>query len=287
MWLLALTAEGDVAWSKRWGQPGQGEVAWTAFPAGGDVMVAGATHFGDGLWRPWALRLTEGGLVKWATELTVSGSAGPEPAFFTTGTLTPKGDVVLAGSVNTAPRRGLVAKLDANGSLAWTASEGVEGLVVGPEITSIVALPSSGYLVAGDYMGQKESQDVFVASLDGSGHAAWMRRYGGTGVAAGGVYDSDTHPALTLTQDGGVLLTAYTDSLAASGLFVAKLPAKDGLITFAPQSDAESADLVPAPANFAATSAALSTSANDEPAEALAMTASSEAVAVLGHAETP
>ncbi len=95
-------------------------MAWTAFPAGGDVIVAGATHSDSGLWRPWALRLSEGGVVKWATELTVSGTAGPERAFFTTGTLTPQGEIVLAGTVNTAPRRTLVAKLDANGKLAWT-----------------------------------------------------------------------------------------------------------------------------------------------------------------------
>ena len=65
----------------------------------------------------------------------------------------------------------------------------------------MVALPSTGYLVAGDYMGQKESRDVFVASLDGAARRL-ERRYGGAGVAAGGVYDSDP-TGLTLTMDGG------------------------------------------------------------------------------------
>lgn len=280
VWLVAVSASGEVLWSKRWGKSGQGEVAWTAFASGEDTIVAGSTHLANGDFIPFALRVTPDGTLKWATELTISDASGPQRAFFTAGATTAKGDMVLGGAVETAPRRGLVVKLTPEGKLAWLTAEGVQSFVVGPAITSIVALPSTGYLVAGDYTGAQGRQDVMLASLDGNGHTSWMRRYGGTGVAAGGAYDSDTHPSLTLTRDGGVLLTAYTDSLAERGVLAAKLRAQDGVVAFEPSSGGEVADLTAAPASFDASQQPRSTQAPTLPAELRDMDVTATAVGV-------
>ncbi len=93
-WILRLDQNGNVMWQKRYGGEYNDETWGVAVAQNGDLIVAGYTSsFGAGGYDAWVLRLDGDGNVKW--QKTYGGKLGDKIYALD---LTPKGDIVLAGS---------------------------------------------------------------------------------------------------------------------------------------------------------------------------------------------
>lgn len=254
-WLMRLDASGEVQWARRWGAAGVGETLRALVPFESGVVALGSTwDDSESRWTGWAVRLAGDGALVWARRFrgTDSVSGDGRSVFLTSGLVTQSGDLVLAGSVHHAFDETLVLKLRPDGALAWSSSETPSDPThIGPAISTIVALPTSGYLVSGT-VGYSESgsysnvtNDLFVGALDGVGRVQWMRRLGGHREEDGVPRDDDSISSVTLTRDGGALVLGYTDSLVpeGDGLWASKVPAKNGQIAFAPGGSAVTGDV--------------------------------------------
>jgi hypothetical protein len=249
-WLMRFDQKGDLTWSRRWGTAADGETlrSLTAFEGG--VVAGGATWIdAESGWRAWTVRFDADGNVVWSKgyDARACGSTYAQSAFVTSGLVAKDGDLILAGAIPWSRGNTLIMKLKPDGTMAWFASdEASDPVNYGPSITRIVALPTSGYLISGllDYseagVWSDSQQDLFLAATDGVGKVQWLRRYGGHGTYQSLPTRDDAYAGVTLTHDGGALLVGYTDSLEHNGIWAMKVPAKDGLIDFAPAGSAVS-----------------------------------------------
>ncbi|MBZ0207139.1 MAG: T9SS type A sorting domain-containing protein, partial [Flavobacteriales bacterium] len=101
-----------------------------------------------------------------------------------------------------------VLKLDATGSLEWQRTFGGSGTDHAEDIQQTA---DGGYIVAasttsndGDVSGNHGNRDVWLIKLDAQGELQWQRCYGGS--------SNDGAIAVKLTQDGGYILAATTNS---------------------------------------------------------------------------
>lgn len=243
-WLMRLDKSGSVVWSKRWGNPTDGEtlrtlVAWQdGVVASGATWVPAVSH-----WRAWTTRFDGDGNVLWSKtyDTRKCGSAYEGSSYVTSGIIAKDGDAVLAGTIDDAAYSTLVFKLKPDGTLAWSASDGASRPVdTGPGVARITELPTSGYLLSGTF-GYSDNgtysdvqDDLFLGGTDSVGHMLWLNRFGGSRMEGSVLVRSDTYANATLTRDGGVLLAGYTDTLTpnGSGLWAMKMPAKNGTIAF-------------------------------------------------------
>jgi hypothetical protein len=243
--IARFDVNGELVWAKRFGDAGQSELVRTVFAYEGGVVIGGTTHAGvtEVDYRAWVARFDGSGKPIWANRLRskVCSSIYDSHSHVTTGLVARDGDLILGGFIEAANDDSLFFKLKPDGTLAWHATEtDVHILQSGFEVTSLVELPTSGYLAAGhryDYDSSTMYPGVFVGALDGVGRFQWLQFYdAGASLGFGNV---DSMPFLQLTRDGGALVTAYSEPLAPDnkGLWAFKVPAKDGLIEFSAGSD--------------------------------------------------
>jgi hypothetical protein len=242
--IARFDVNGELVWAKRFGDAGQSELVRTVFAYEGGVVIGGTTHAGTHAgvtevdYRAWVARFDGSGNPIWANRLRskVCSSIYDSHSHVTTGLVARDGDLILGGFIEAANDDSLFFKLKPDGTLAWHATEtDVHILQSGFEVTSLVELPTSGYLAAGhryDYDSSTMYPGVFVGALDGVGRFQWLQFY--DAGASLGFENVDSMPFLQLTRDGGALVTAYSQPLAPDnkGLWIFKVPAKDGLIEF-------------------------------------------------------
>jgi len=106
-----------------------------------------------------------------------------------------------------------IVKIDANGNKLWDKRYGGGGW---DGFWRILSIPGGGYLLGGsstsNASGEKSENkqgrsDYWVVRIDANGSKLWDKTYGGTG--------DDWISGMTLTNDAGFLLTAYSDSNAS------------------------------------------------------------------------
>jgi hypothetical protein len=243
--IARFDVNGELVWAKRVGDAGQSELVRTVFAYEGGVVIGGTTHVGvsEVDYRAWVARFDGAGNKIWSKRLRskVCTSIFEAHSHVTTGLAARDGDLILGGFIEAANNDSLFFKLKPDGTLAWHTTEtDLEILQSGFEVTSLVELPTSGYLAAGqryDYNSSTMYPGVFVGALDGIGRFQWLQFY--DAGASLGIKNVDSMPFLQLTRDGGALVTAYSEPLAPDqkGLWIFKLPAKDGLIELSPGSD--------------------------------------------------
>ena len=238
-WVMRYDEQGTLAWSKRVGMAADGEMVRTLVPFQGGVVAAGSYFDAvESNFRAWVARFDAPGALVWARRFDTRecGSAYLSDAHVTTGLVTRDGDLVFGGVIDIG--NSFIFKLKPDGSLAWSSSE-TDLLTVdlGWDVTSLVELPTSGYLAAGSWSEHNQGDnhnDIWLAALDGVGRIQWLRRYGAERNDGLLVYEDDVYPALQLTDDGGALVAALSVPLApdGEGLWVLKPFAKDGQIAF-------------------------------------------------------
>lgn len=247
-WILRVNARGDVLWSKRLHLEGRAPVPRRIVRYHDDVAVTGATWNATGArWRGFVARFTPSGQMVWGNELTATdcGPSGEQWIYPQALLATRDGDLVVGGGTLQSGYGFMVAKLKPDGALSWHESTArSEFNHLGPLITDLVELPTSGYLAVGHYISNQSHEDVFLSQLDAIGKPLWARTYGGTQNPNNPLFTDDNYPTLQLTQDGGALIAAYSESLTdEDGMFVFKTAAKDGVMSFGGSTSAETAEL--------------------------------------------
>jgi hypothetical protein len=245
--LARVDGHGAVLWARRFGSETEGERGRVLVPFEGGVVAAGSTIGGTPAhWRAYVIYFDDAGEMVWSKQFQApecGGGTYDGDTHLTSGLVTRDGDLVLAGTIGRSPDATFVTKIKPDGSLGWTAADTTIGnFHLGPIATALVELPTSGYLAAGNYNYWEEdstsNDEVWLAALDGVGRVQWMKGYGGHALDGDVPQTSDTYPSLLLTQDGGSLMTAFTQAFGSNlrNLWSLKLPAKSGEITFADSS---------------------------------------------------
>ena len=199
-WLGRVDAKGEVVWQKtQEGSENDGlhAIAW----AGEGFVAAGSTQsLGAGKGDGQVVRFAGDGTVTW--RVPVGGSLND--ALHGVGQLAGGGFAVagLTWKPSVGEEDVLVARLDANGKVAWTKSYGGIGADIA---TSLVTTPDGGLFVAGTTSSKGAGKtDVWLLRLDASGNLAWDRAFGGK--------EHDRAQAVVLLEDGSAALFGSTSS---------------------------------------------------------------------------
>lgn len=285
-WLLRLDPGGKVLWSVRFGAADWAEVPRRLVRLPDGVVVVGQMYSDSGArWRGMAARFRDDGSLAWGREIVADDCGGGyEQRIYPTAALrSSDGDLILGAGIQHSGYELAALKLKPDGALSWYQTSGAtDASHLGPVLTDLVELPTSGYLAAGFYSGQQTHEDIWLAGLDAVGKVQWARRYGGLQNTANPLLVDDNYPALQLTRDGGVIVGAYSDSLVGEdSMWAMKVAAKDGTITFNGATSAQGA-----PLDLQAGKTCLAASAWTPPAASLSASAKSLTVQVKALALT-
>lgn len=249
-WVLKTDELGTPQWSKTWASPETQTNLRNAIAYADGVVAVGDVYDPElSAWYGLVARFDDDGELVWAKHLMAPdcNSEFNGSVHLMTALESADGDLIIAGSTGIAPYGTLIMKLKPDGELAWESRETSPSPHLGPVINDVVQLPTGGYLATGtfDYwVSGGGHQEVWLGALDGVGRLLWMKRYGGQRDDTTPRFN-DSYSSLLLTQDGGAIVAAFTDSLTpeGKGLWAFKSPAKNGVIEFDPESAAETYDL--------------------------------------------
>jgi hypothetical protein len=236
-WLLRVDRRANVLWSRRIGDAEWSEDIRVLIPVDGGVVAAGARYNDDGArWHAPLFGFDEQGNLLWAKELVASDCdfETEERLWITTGLTSIDGDLVFGATVQNGfvGYEGLVFKVKpSTGAVPW--SQGLRTdlpSALGPQLSALVQLPTSGFLAAGTLDAEQASQDWWLAGLDAAGQVQWMNRLGGDENQDDALRRQDNYPSLQLMQDGAVVVAGYTETFVDNGTWVVKAPARDGVI---------------------------------------------------------
>ena len=249
-WILRVSAEGEVVWSKRVGAADEGNMVRAMLAFEGGVVVAGSTwHQARAAWTPFVYRLGGDGALHFAETLSVDDCEGgaDRGGHLLDGLVTRDGALLFAyHGVHQGYVSGLV-RLHPDGAFAWSSEFGAGAANhLGPVITGLTELAFGGYVATGVYSGAQTASDWWLSGLDALGRPTWSTRVGAIDVPETTGRDEDGYPSLVPTNDGGLLLVGYGEAHAypEDAMVAMKVFAKDGHVTFAPGSEVASAALV-------------------------------------------
>ncbi len=239
-----LDSSGTVSWLRRIGDAGVGEVPRIAVPFHGGLVVAGEKCTLDaaglcGAWTLWAIDFDSGGNVLWSRQYPLAASGAS--VFPLTGLEAVDGDLIIGGTIEMAPQRSFFAKIKPDGTMSFlTAYKKVYTVNLEDlALTSLVALPTSGYIAAGTHTPYPSSlgRDLWIASLDGIGQIQWIRQMrtpDDTPPTVPPTGSDELMPSILYTSDGGAFVAGYTEEEAGggAGFWTLKGFAKDGTISF-------------------------------------------------------
>ncbi|NIK88062.1 hypothetical protein FHS83_001380 [Rhizomicrobium palustre] len=191
-YVTKLDAQGKIVYRQQFGTSGSDSVAATAMTSSGDLLVASVQ---DG--RAVVSKYTGGDATKpaaWTQDLgDLKGGSLGDLAVGSDGTIYVSGatrNTAMSATVAQASSGGadaFVMSLSDNGSSAtanyvsYVGTSGDEtgkGLAIGSD-GSVYLTGSTNKTFAGQIRSQNDTNNMFVAKLDSSGHTAWTRQYGG------------------------------------------------------------------------------------------------------------
>lgn len=137
------------------------------------------------------------------------------------------GGVTVVGNANGL---GMVARVRKDNTLGFVKYPNVGGGVASSmTVTSIAELSTTGMIIAANTgsVSQSPTHWITLVGLDSGGSTLWSRRY-----VVPGSPNPITFPALRMTDDGGVFVTAISSTPDAqrSSLYAMKVFAKDGFL---------------------------------------------------------
>ena len=238
-WLLHLDENAEVLWSRRISAPGV-QLSTRALVADADgVVLIGDTYdvatVGE---RGAAVRIDKDGALIWSTAIVAQdcSDSSEERIWLTSAERVANDDVLVGAAVQAYGYEGAVLRVKPDGTVtSYAAHRAQDSAHLGPIVTSLVELPTSGFLAVGNYSGAQATDDWYLAGLDSAGALQWAFTLGGHDNPENDLYDSDTYPSVTLTQDGGALLYGFTDAITPEdGGLVVKVPARSGELTLDP-----------------------------------------------------
>jgi len=230
-----LDANGQFLWLNRIGNSGKAEVPRIIIPFDGGIVLAGTKcdlkNTLCGNWRLWAINLKNDGTILWKKEYLIKeGGTYDTSVQPLSGHEAVDKDLIIAGTIDASPQRSFFAKIKPDGTLSFlTAYKSVYVLNLADlALTSLAPLPDSGYIATGVYhpyipYPNEVDRDLWIAKLDGIGQVQWINRLKGPDKSA------ELLPAIQYTDDGGALVTGYTEEQAGGGkgFWSVKVFAKD------------------------------------------------------------
>lgn len=225
-----VNADGAYAWAQRAQVGGAGQKAGgrgVATLADGSAIVVGefdttvtlgtTTLTSAGGWDMYIAKVNTDGTYGWA--IRAGGASGDDGAYGVTAL--PTGGVLLTGFITGTASVGtqvvtsagdkdvLVAKVNADGTVAWATRAGGTTADWG---MGIAALPDGAAVLTGFFTGSDArfgtnalasagGDDLFVAKIGADGAFAWATRGGGTGT--------DRGRAISALDDGSATVTGY------------------------------------------------------------------------------
>lgn len=247
--LVKYNADGSVQWKRTYGG-NRADLLNAVVPApGGGYFVSGNSASSDGDFNAahgaedfWVMKIKENGDVEWSkvfggskSDYGIAIAAGIDGGCIVVGsTYSNDGNVILNHS-SSGFNDGWVIRVSNTGILLWSRCYGSSGWET---LTSVIATPEGGYLLAGSTWGQggdipdsNGGQDVLLIRIKNEGSIIWSRTHGGPGFE--GVTQIIPDPS------GGYLAAGYVSS--DEGLLKSKYGNgdalllrcdKDGLITW-------------------------------------------------------
>lgn len=219
-WILQLDTHGSLMWEKSYGGEKADEIKSIVQTRDGGFALGGFSHsFGKGKSDVWLLRLDPKGDVLWKKTY---GGPGVERANSIIETF--DGGYILAGfttSFGNGKADMIMMRTDANGKSLWRKNYGGQGNDVAEVVRET---PDGEYLLAGWTASEGQgSLDAKLMRIDGKGKVIWEKIYGDTDKDA--IYD------LSVTRDGGMIMTGQTSSYGAkaSALWILKTNSKGKL----------------------------------------------------------
>jgi len=201
-WVLKLDPNGNVAWQKTYGGPGD-DVLSSVEPTGdGGYVLAGGTYLTAGFANAWVLKLDASGNVIWQKTYGGPYNDGANSAH-----PTPDGGYIVGGSTwsfGAGRADAWVLKLDGDGNVVWQKTYGGAG-----DETALSVKPTAGggYIVAGNTNSfGSGSTDAWVLKLDASGNVIWQRAYGDA--------TSEWASSVVSTAGGAYVIAAKKDQKA-------------------------------------------------------------------------
>ena len=227
LWLLKLTPQGNILWSKIYGDLEDEVATKINNTTDGGFIVSGYSRSNNcspdsnsGFHDYWLLKLDNNGNQQWCKNY---GFAGSDQAFdvfqtsdggyFASGFL----DVTASGGLgnddrNPQPEHGVgefwVIKMDANGDFIWRRYFGGTN---NDRSYDAIQTPDGGFLVVGasestdfDIIDKKGSYDFWVVKVSANGDKQWTKSYGGTEID--GAFE------ITTSNDGNYFIAGDTRS---------------------------------------------------------------------------
>jgi hypothetical protein len=176
LWVLKLTAGGDIQWQKTYGGTEWDEYPFIQQTTDGGYIVTGSTKsFGAGHYDIWILKLDASGKIQWQKTY---GGINYEPATSIQQT-TDSGYIVVGFTYSFGAGSGdlWVLKLDASGNIQWQKTYGGTKDDRGYFIQQT---KDGGYVVAGSTtsFGGSWGERFWVLKLNAIGNIQWQKTYG-------------------------------------------------------------------------------------------------------------
>jgi len=216
MWVIKLTASGDIQWQKCLGGTSEEAGAHVLQTTDEGFILSGYTRSNDGdvggnhgFYDVWVVKLDKMGNIQWTRNLGGSGTEfggqliqTVDEGYTLVGmTNSTDGDITDAhGDFDV-----WVLKLSATGALIWQHTFGGPSNEVAYTMTDT---EDGGYTIAGSIYPENTplpgDLDIWVFKINQIGDLVWQRTLGGTGWEA--------PSSIQQTMDGGLFVTGKTDS---------------------------------------------------------------------------
>jgi hypothetical protein len=205
--IMKVDSVGNIIWSKVFGGIEADDLRDIAITPSGDILVAGQNaSFGAGAKEIQAIKLTDGGDVKWAKAYgniwEEFGAIIIQPddgnyAFF--------GATDISGYYDIRP---LLIKTDSLGNLIWAK---IYSGYIEDWGRYAIKTQSGGFLIVGDTRsyGLGGSMDIYVIKTDSMGNVEWAKAYGGIEDESGrGAFQDN---------EGNYIITGFSNSFGLGG----------------------------------------------------------------------
>ncbi|MDC7995153.1 hypothetical protein [Altibacter sp. HG106] len=203
-WILKVTPEGDILWSKTYGGTADDKAASISPTTDGGFVVSGYTASNDGdvtgndgFHDYWLVKLDAEGNLQWEQSFGFSGSdqafqviQTSDGGYFATGYL----DVSSSGGQGNDDRSGTRhgvgefwgIRMDASGAFIWRRYFGGTN---NDRSYDVVETADGGFLMMGasesddfDITDSKGSYDYWAVRINGDGDLVWAKSFGGSGI---------------------------------------------------------------------------------------------------------
>jgi hypothetical protein len=212
--VLKLNRDGDVVWQKLYGEIGNEYHQNSVRPTrdGGYIVATVTTAFGAGNQDIWILKLNADGTVAW--QKTYGGAGNDDQNSIRE---TSDGGYIVAGntlSFSNNNGAGWILKLNADGTVAWQKTYGVQGgcwMDIVQQTTK-----DGGYIVAGGTNSAGAGGwDAWILKLAADGKVVWQKTYGKAG--------NDEISSIQQTAEGGFIANGYMTDKSGTFTWVMKL----------------------------------------------------------------